>query len=192
MDIVIGQWDCVNCKTCHKEEKPLQVDYVDDQFVLLSNYYDQFLIKKTSDTSLNDCYCYTCANLLIVKQNKFAPEPQYTFEQNGLTCWDVDLLKDYKRECGSCIGCQTEQTIPSQLSNIKIKDFMILWTENLCSLAFHDFDLPKVYTLLNSSKFYQDSDKSLVLCNDCFRKEDWQNLLIQLIANFVIILIVEQ
>jgi hypothetical protein len=175
MDIITKQWICVNCDTVYvdKNDKPLQIDYIDDKIVLLSNYYDQYLINKQNDIiKINDCYCLSCINKFVILKNTFEPEPEYTFEQNGYICWDIEKRNTYKRECGVCSGCQTAIEIPSLLLN-RTKNFMILWSPQLCSLAFHDFDIAKVYTLDGSSKYYQDNNKPLMLCEDCFKQEDW-------------------
>lgn len=164
MEIFVKEWNCSICQT--SEGKPLQVDYIDEQYILISNYYDQYLLP-TQKVSLNDCICYSCADKLLVKQHKFEPEPNYTFEQNGLTCWNIDRLNAYQREI-ICSGCRTSQNLSSLLSNCKNEILYVIWTENLCSLAFHDFDLPKVYTLTTESK-YKDT-----ICEDCFKQENWK------------------
>lgn len=172
MDVFVEKWTCVNCQIIYTH-KPLQVDYIDDKQILVSNYYDQYLISNSGNKILlNDCYCYDCAEGLTILQNKFEAEPTYTFEQNGYTCWDMDKLNNYKRECPSCIGCNKSIIIPSLLTPNQSPNFMILWTSHLCSLAFHDFDRKKCYILDTRSKYY--AGKLATLCDDCFKQEDWK------------------
>jgi hypothetical protein len=83
----------------------------------------------------------------------------------------VGKLNNFRRDY-KCVGCHKELILSSILS-LNFQNIMLLWSPYLCSLAFHDFDKPKVYTLETPSIFYHESDKPLVLCESCFSKENW-------------------
>jgi hypothetical protein len=92
MDIVTKDWTCVHCHKIYadKIDRPLQIDYIDNTHVLVSNYTDQKLIAKPDySIMLNACYCYPCVNVLTVMSSNFESEPKYTFGQEGYICWEA-------------------------------------------------------------------------------------------------------
>src|ERR1044071_6251429 len=114
MKIVDDYWTCQHCQTNYTDEKdwPFQVDYINDEHMLVSTYYKQRLIT-TTNVVLNDCLCLQCVDQLTILSNDFEPEPQYTFEQNGYTCWNMEKLNQYKRNLNPFILCQKPHTMSS-------------------------------------------------------------------------------
>lgn len=178
MNLVPEFWTCQNCHTQYTDKKdiPFQVDYINDTHFLCSSYFEQWYVKKFNNNGpqLNECYCRQC---LIQQEGNikmiFDKEPEYTFQQNGFTCWNIEMLDDYKRGCGVCCGCQVPQILPSQLKVNHINQVMLLWSPYLCTLSFPDAMTPKVYTLSEQSQFFNTHDKPLILCINCFNQEKW-------------------
>lgn len=177
MDITPKQWSCINCKILYisKENNPYQVDYIDDQHILVSTYYNQHLLKNNNNqVTLNDCFCSKCVDDITELKYDIEPEPEYTFESSGVTCWDINKLDHYKRDCSDCSQCQNQITLLSLLSidlnSHHDKNFIIIWTPHLCSLAFHDFNIKKVYTSTIPFNWLQYPS---ILCQSCFNQQEW-------------------
>lgn len=168
-------WECFSCK--EKQIRGsffLQVDAVEKDKILLSNYYEQRFLKYIGDKPpLNASYCQKCVDQMPGLQNQFEKEiNNYTFEMNGKTCWNMDKQKSYVRECGSCDGCNAQLTLRSLY--IENKYFFLLWSPHLASSCFPDPGVTQVWKLENPSKFYTQKDKPLFICSDCFKKEEWK------------------
>jgi hypothetical protein len=175
---LVADWTCSHCHTLFtndSKDTPFQVDYINDTHLLCSNYDEQHYIKhKHSHPYLNEIYCSHCVYEMNGLKIKFSKEQDYTFEQNGMTCWNMDKMDNYKRECGLCCHCKTLQTLPSLFNtSSKLNEFMLLWSPYLCSLAFPNAMKCKVYILNYPSKFYFESNEPLILCQSCFEKEEW-------------------
>ena len=151
----------MKCVTCHTEPKKFyQVDYICDNAILVSNYYEQIMMMTTVITpSLNDVFCDQCLTEPI-KYYQFEKEGKYTFEQNGYTCWDVNKYQQYKNYIGDCVCCN-EEIILNSLYTRKNNNAYISWPNNIISQVFPDCNT-KVFTVKNLDKYG-------LLCVDCFK-----------------------
>ena len=170
-------WECYCCKEKQVDSPCLQADIVEDNKILLSNYYEQRFIEYTGEAPpLNAPCCLKCVNQMPGLQNKFEKENDtYTFEMNGYTCRSTDKEEAFIRDCGHCVGCNTHLILRSLYLSYKYKEyFFILWSPHLASRCFPDACSPQVWKLTTPSKFYIESDKPVYLCTDCYKQESWK------------------
>ena len=157
-------WECYKC---HQINQPcLQVDVVEGDKILLSNYYEQRYVTCDMNPPLNAPFCLTCLDDMPGLQNKFEKEntDTYCFEMNGYTCRSKEKEESFQRQC-MCSGCH--QKIISKSVFIEDSSFYILWSPHLISRGFPDASLTQAFKLINPSQFQTPS----FLCQDCFNKE---------------------
>lgn len=174
MDIKINHddWECYGCKTLNNKEF-LQVDAIEDDKMLLSNYYEQRYVKSFNIPPLNAPYCLPCIDKLPGLKNKFEAErtEDYLFKQNGYTCRNAEKQQSFKRNCGECVGCQKPLILNSLFE--EHQTFYILWSPHLLSRGFPAPSTTQVFKLINACQFYIETTKPLFLCEGCYKQEEW-------------------
>lgn len=184
LDIIINNdyWECYGCKTKQinsiksVDKAPFfQVDAVEDNYILLSNYYEQKLIKYEGNAPpINSPYCRSCVDDKPGLNNSFEPEiNNYTFEQNGKTCWDLEKCKLFTRDCGNCVSCGDKVILKSLFNNSQTKDHFLIWSPYLASRCIPDPCSPQIWKSLSPSKFYIEGDHPTTVCSKCFQENNW-------------------
>lgn len=172
-------WECHGCKTI--QLKPIdsnkapffQVDAIEGNNMLMSNFHEQRFVKYQGDPPpINVPYCRICVDKMPGSTSYFSPESSYTFEQTGKTCWNLDKVKSFTRDCGSCVSCGTTIILKNLFGCDHTKPyFFLVWSPHLASRSFPDPLNPQVWTSDSLSKLYKDDIKPSTICADCFKVE---------------------
>ncbi|CAH6419897.1 Hypothetical protein HVR_LOCUS973 [uncultured virus] len=191
MNIEINSWRCYGCNILYLGEKGLtalffQVDAIEDDKMLVSNYYEQRFVKypetlseekQKVTPSINAPYCRTCIDAMPGITSTFEPEQKYTFKQEGKKCWNLDNVKAYKRDCGKCVNCQEKITLES-IFNVGHKwksHFFLIWSPYLASRVFPDPLNPQIFISDTPSSLYKDENKPSHVCDNCFGNDiNWK------------------
>ena len=174
----VNKWECFCCKNKYTDSPFfhfVQVDFIEDDKMLLSSYYQQRFVKYEGDPPpLNTSYCVKCVDQMPGLRNNFEKErtSDYLFEQNGYTCRSKEKEEAFSRDCGQCVGCN-KQLILKSLFSSKYRSFFILWSPHTMSRCFPDSGT-QVWKLETISKFYTKNDKPAFVCIDCIKQEKWK------------------
>lgn len=176
-------WECYCCKTIQLnpvesvDKAPFfQVDAVDGDNILLSNYFEQRFVKYKGDRPpLNTPYCRKCVDEMPGLNNNLEREiNNYTFKQHGKTCWDMKKCENFSRDCGTCVGCGVILKLKSLFNDSSRKEcFFLIWSPHLASRCFPETCSPQVWKSIIHSKFYVENAKPSIVCNKCFQESEW-------------------
>lgn len=166
-------WNCIGCEKKFNididSDKALffQVDIINNDHMLLSNFYEQkYVLVPDKIININDPYCRECVNNMNGLYIESIPEESYVFKQNGYDCVNIDKQDSYRRNCGPCACCDTDQIMKSVRTWDKDINVYLLWTPELASMYFPETLKPKLYKCTTSLSII---DKPLVLCEKCFK-----------------------
>lgn len=142
--------------------------------MLVSNYYEQRYVKYQGSTPLiNAPYCRSCINNMSGSSVVIEPEPKFTYEQGGMTCWNLDAVTQFKRDCGTCVKCHKNITLDSRCSHVTNNQpyFFLIWSSHLASICIREQLESHVWHSNSPSNLYQSEIEPSRVCIPCFKSE---------------------